>query len=74
MLRAFVLAAVVFAAVPSVGVLAEPSGTDAPAAKTTETQSGTTMFFGDASKAAAPEAAKQWRLSLQSRSRCRRRR
>lgn len=59
MLRAFMLAAIVFAAVPSVGVLAEPSGNDAPVAKTTETQSGTTEFFGDASKAAAPEAAKQ---------------
>lgn len=58
MLRAFMLAAIVFAAVPSVAVLARASETDAKRVTTTETQSGTTTFFGDASKA-APEAAKQ---------------
>jgi lipoprotein-anchoring transpeptidase ErfK/SrfK len=58
MLRAFMLAAIVFAAVPSIAVLAEPSESSAKKATTTDTPSGTTMYFGAASKA-APEAAKQ---------------
>ncbi|WP_045836716.1 L,D-transpeptidase [Hyphomicrobium sp. 99] len=56
MLRAFALVAI-FAAVHSVSVLAAPSDNETKAAgPATESQSGTTTFFGDASKS-TPEAA-----------------
>ncbi len=61
MLRTIALAVALFAAAPSVCAVAEPSETPASGATTSETQSGTTTYFGKAKEEAkkpAPEAAK----------------
>jgi len=67
MLRTLMLTAALFAVVPSVSALADPSQTPASGASaTTETQSGTTTYFGKPkadetkaeAKAAAPAVAK----------------
>jgi lipoprotein-anchoring transpeptidase ErfK/SrfK len=62
-LRTFILAVALFAAAPSVSAFAEPSvaPADVAPAATTETQSGTTTYFGKANetKGARPAANKE---------------